>query len=186
MNPDPNTVTAEALKLDMMLGLTDVTMTGGSTDMLPTKTSLIVISSLNDTLTSPGISGATAHSTRPSPTTPATTTKESLRRAAVRTIHATRSSTRKTSPVKTTTVEETPLEMKGVASLNSAEGTTVKLRAGAVTGLNSSKEESAPDSFNATDINFIELNPRADAMHASVFSAQPPSEHAICTTRPQT
>jgi hypothetical protein len=76
--------------------------------------------------------------------------------------------------------------MKGVASFKSEEGTTVKLRAGAVTELNSSKEESPTDSFNATEINRMERSPRADELQASVFSAHPTLEHALCTARPQT
>jgi hypothetical protein len=76
--------------------------------------------------------------------------------------------------------------MKGVPSFNSAEGTTVKLRAGAVTELNSSEEESPPDSLNATEINRIERSPRADELQASIFSAHPTLEHALCTARPQT
>ena len=169
-----------------MLGLTAVTVTGGSTAKVPTKTSLSVASSLNETLTSPCTRGGTAHSTRPSPTEASATTAASWRRGADRITQATRSSARKTSPVATTTVAERPLEIKRVASLNPAEGTAVKLRTGAVTALNSSREVPASISCNTADINRKVFNPRADAMHASTFSAQPSSEHLLCTTRPHT
>ena len=169
-----------------MLGLTAVTVTGGSTAKVPTKTSLSVASSLNETPTSPCTRGGTAHSTRPSPTEASATTAASWRRGTDRITQATRSSAIKTSPVATTTVAERPLEMKRVASLNPAEGTAVKLRTGAVTALNSSREAPASLSCNTADINRKVFNPRADAMHASTFSAQPSSEHTLCTTRPHT
>jgi hypothetical protein len=170
----------------MTLGLNDITVTGGSTAMVPTKTSLSVVSSLNDTLTSPCSRDGTVHSTRPSPTTAATTTAESLRSGCPRITHTTSSSARKTSLVAMTTFADTPLETKGVASLNSAEGTAVKLRAGAVAGLNSSREAPSPGWCNATDINRMEFNPRTDAMHDPAFSAHTPFEHTLCTARPQT